>query len=60
MVWNGGTFYAAKKGKTVEPDLRLIDDNHLNIEISMFIFSKTVELTRVDTAMFFQKYKTNN
>ena len=54
-LWNGGTFYAAKKGKEVEPEFVLEDENHLNIEISIFIFSMTVELTRVDTAQFFQK-----
>lgn len=53
--WSGGTFYAAKKGKEVEPDFVLEDNDHLNIEISIFIFSLTVELTRVDTAKFFQK-----
>jgi len=54
-TWSGGTFYAAKKGKEVEPDFVLEDNDHLNIEISIFIFSLTVELTRVDTAQFFQK-----
>jgi len=53
-LWNGGTFYAAKKGKEVEPEFILEDENHLNIEISIFIFSMTVELTRVDTVQFFQ------
>ena len=47
-IWSGGTFYAAKKGIEVEPDFILEDENHLNIEISFFFFSKTVELTRID------------
>ena len=47
-IWSGGTFYAAKKGIEVEPDFVLEDENHLNIEISFFFFSKTVELTRID------------
>jgi len=54
-TWSGGTFYAAKKGKEVEPDFVLEDKDHLNIEISIFIFSLTVELTRVDTTQFFLK-----
>ncbi len=53
-LWNNGTFYAAKKGIEVEPDFVLVDNNHLNIEISFFIFSINVELTRIDTAQFFQ------
>ncbi len=53
-VWSGGTFYAAKKGKVVEPEFVLKDDNHLDIEISFFIFSLTVELKRVDTKAFFE------
>ena len=48
-LWSEGTFYAALKGKEVEPDFVLVNENQLNIEISFFIFSKTVELTRVDT-----------
>jgi len=56
-LWSGGTFYAARKGKTVEPDFVLVDNNHLNIEISILIFSMTVELTRVDTAQFFEQLK---
>jgi uncharacterized protein (DUF2147 family) len=47
-VWNGGTFYAAKKGKTLEPDFILVDENTLNIEVSFFLFSKTIRLTRID------------
>ncbi len=53
-TWSGGTFYAAKKGKEVEPEFVLEDENHLNIEISIFIFSLTVELSRVDTTKYFQ------
>lgn len=53
-LWSGGTFYAAKKGMEVEPDFILEEKNQLNIEISLFIFSKTVELTRVDTDQYFQ------
>ncbi len=52
--WGGGTFYAAKKGKEVEPKFVLEDENHLNIKISIFIFSMTVELTRVDTSEYFK------
>lgn len=47
-VWNGGTFYAAKKGKTLEPDFILVDENTLDIEVSFFLFSKTIRLTRID------------
>lgn len=46
-LWNDGNFYIPRKGKETSPDFILIDDNHLNIEIAFFIFSKTVELTRV-------------
>ncbi|MCF6269153.1 MAG: DUF2147 domain-containing protein [Melioribacteraceae bacterium] len=53
-LWDNGTFYAAKKGIEVEPDFTLVDKNHLNIEISFFIFSITVELVRIDTAHFFK------
>ncbi|MCK5456446.1 MAG: DUF2147 domain-containing protein [Melioribacteraceae bacterium] len=56
-TWSGGTFYAAKKGKEVEPEFVLVDKDHLNIEISIFVFSMTVELTRVDTAQYFQNRK---
>ncbi len=59
-TWSGGTFYAAKKGKEVEPEFVLEDKDHLNIEISLFIFSMTVELSRVDTAQFFQKINKGN
>jgi len=55
--WVGGTFYAAKKGIVAEPDFELIGKDHLNICISFFIFSKTIELARVDTALFFQNRK---
>jgi len=54
-TWSGGTFYAAKKGKEAEPEFVLEDKDHLNIKISLFIFSITVELSRVDTSQFFQK-----
>jgi uncharacterized protein (DUF2147 family) len=47
-VWNGGTFYAAKKGKILEPDFILVDENTLDIEVSFFLFSKTLRLTRID------------
>ena len=47
-VWNGGTFYAAKKGKTLEPDFILVDKNTLDIEVSFFLFSKIIRLSRVD------------
>ncbi len=51
-LWDGGKFYEAKKGKTVEPKLRLIDKNHLNIDISILIFSLSIELKRVDATKF--------
>jgi len=51
-TWLGGTFYDAKKGKEVEPEFILKDENHLEIEISMFIFSISIELTRVDAEKF--------
>ena len=54
-MWSGGTFYAAKKGKEVEPEFVLVDNDHLNIEVSIFIFSMTIELTRIDTAQFFKE-----
>lgn len=47
-VWNGGTFYAAKKGKTLEPDFILVDENTLDIEVSFFLFSKIIRLSRLD------------
>ena len=47
-VWTYGTFYAALKGKEVEPELVLISNDKLNIEISFILFSKTITLTRVD------------
>jgi len=56
-TWSGGTFYAAKKGIIAEPDFELMDHNHLNICVSFFVFSKTIELTRVDTAQYFQNKK---
>jgi len=59
-TWSGGSFYAAKKGKEVEPEFVLEDENHLNIEISIFIFSLTVELTRVDTAEYFHTLNSVN
>ncbi len=52
-LWSGGNFYAALKGKEVEPDFVLVNKDQLNIEISIFIFSKTVELKRVNTTEFF-------
>ena len=57
-TWSGGTFYAAKKGKEAEPEFVLEDNDHLNIKVSLFIFSITVELARVDTAQFFQNINT--
>ncbi len=58
-TWDGGTFYAARKGFTTEPDFELINQNQLNLCVSIFIFSKTIELTRVDAAKFL-KEKTEN
>ncbi|RKY94350.1 MAG: DUF2147 domain-containing protein, partial [Ignavibacteriae bacterium] len=46
-LWNDGTFYIPRKGKEASPDFILIDDNHLNIEISFLFFSKTVELVKI-------------
>ena len=43
--------------KKVEPEFVLVDKDHLNIEISIFVFSMTVELTRVDTTQYFQNRK---
>ncbi len=51
-VWSDGKFYAVLKGKHVEPDFILVDKDHLNIEISFFVFSKTIELTRVDATEY--------
>ena len=56
-TWSKGTFYAAKKGKWVEPDFIMRDPDHLNIEISFFIFSKSIELTRIDTTAFFKQFR---
>ncbi len=50
--WSEGKFYAVLKGKHVEPDFILVDKDHLNIEISFLIFSKTIELTRVDATEY--------
>ena len=58
-VWTGGTFYAAKKGKQVEPEFVMENENHLEIEISMFIFSISIELTRVDAQQFLSSQKTD-
>ena len=46
-LWNDGTFYIPRKGKEASPDFILMDDDHLNIEISFLFFSKTVELVRI-------------
>jgi uncharacterized protein (DUF2147 family) len=54
-IWNGGTFYAARKGREAEPDLILVNPNQLNIKISILIFSKTIPLTRIDTAQYFKE-----
>jgi hypothetical protein len=59
-IWNEGTFYAALKGKEVEPDFILVNENRLNLKISFFIFSKTVELTRVDKKEYFNSMKQEN
>ena len=56
-TWGSGTFYAAKKGIVAEPEFQLLDKNSLNICISFFVFSKTIELTRVDTALYFKNIK---
>ena len=50
--WSDGKFYAVLKGKHVEPDFILVDKDNLNIEISFLIFSKTIELTRVDATEY--------
>ena len=52
--WNEGTFYAALKGKEVEPDFILKNKNQLELKISFLFFSKTIELTRVDSAKYDQ------
>ncbi len=51
--WNEGTFYAALKGKEVEPDFILKNKNKLDLKISFLFFSKTIELTRVDKTEYF-------
>ncbi len=56
-TWDGGTFYAPKKGKEVEPEFVMEDNNNLNIKISLFIFSLTIELKRINTAEFLIKQK---
>ncbi len=48
-TWSDGTFYVAKKGKTVEPDFILKDKDKLTLEISFLFFSKSIELTRLDS-----------
>jgi len=53
--WDGGTFYAPKKGREVEPEFILIDKDHLNIKISIFIFSLTIELTKINKDAFLNK-----
>jgi len=51
-TWSDGKFYAVLKGKHVEPDFILVNKDRLNIEISFFVFSKTIELTRVDASEY--------
>ncbi len=57
--WTDGNFYIPKKGKEASPDFILVDKNHLNIKIHFFIFSKTIELTRVIQHKSVQKTKNN-
>jgi len=47
-LWDEGTFYAPQMGKVTTPTCNLIDKNHLEIEISLWLFSKTIELKRVN------------
>ncbi len=59
-LWSGGTFYVAKKGKTVEPDFILKDNNHLILKISFLFFSKSIELVRGDSTNFLNEIKEEN
>jgi len=47
-IWDEGTFYAPQLGKVTTPTCNLIDKNHLEIEISLWLFSKTIKLTRIE------------
>jgi len=51
--WNEGTFYAALRGKKVEPDFILKNKKQLDLKISFLFFSKTIELTRVNKTEYF-------
>lgn len=54
-VWSEGIFYAPKKGREAEPEFILAKEDQLNIKIFIFIFSLTIELTRVDIDKFLEE-----
>ena len=45
--WDGGKFYAHRKGKTVSPKLTLIDENHLKIQVKILFVKKSFVWERV-------------
>ncbi len=59
-TWSDGVFYIPKKGKEASPDFILVDEEHLNIEISFLFFTKTVELTRIKEEQANKKKGLNN
>lgn len=46
-IWSGGKLYAFEKGRTVSPDLKLIDANHLEVSVSFLLFNKTFVWVRL-------------
>ena len=47
--WKDGKLYAHRKGKTVSPELTLIDKDHLKIEIKLLFFKKSFTWKRLVT-----------
>ncbi len=39
--WRGGKFYAYRKGRTVSPQLTLIDADHLKIQVKILFVKKS-------------------
>jgi len=40
-TWQGGEFYAHRKGRTVSPKLTLIDEHHLKIQVKILFVKKS-------------------
>ena len=49
-IWSGGKLYAFEKGRTVSPDLKLVDANHLEVSVSFLLFNKTFVWERLNAA----------